>query len=208
MARSPSSLAAAVGLGALAAALAAWPHLGAAPLAPSADDGIYPSDITPPPGTAYPCALKPLPRELPGIPEPDRAYINRTYAAILRATQAKLLLLKALEERRDLRLALARYRDATRRLALRLGTDSPPSGLAAFQEDVLKALALQQAFFVQAVPVRRAGGDMAEVYRIPQGRQASSRLLSAWARMQARYPAWSPETKDSIYHHLCALDLF
>jgi len=26
--------------------------------------------------------------------------------------------------------------------------------------------------------------------------------------MQARYPAWPPETRDSIYHHLCALDLF
>jgi len=26
--------------------------------------------------------------------------------------------------------------------------------------------------------------------------------------MQARYPAWPPETSNSIYHHLCALDLF
>jgi hypothetical protein len=207
MGRWPSSLAAALAVGALAAALAAGLSLGAAPLAP-ADDDAYPSDITPPPGTQYPCALKALPRELPGIPETDRAYINRTYAAILRATQAKLLLLKALHEGRDMRLALARYEDSTRRLALRLGADAPPPGLAAFQEDVLKALALQQAFFAEAVPLRRSGRDMAEVYRLPQGRHASARLISAWGRMQARYPAWSPETKDSIYHHLCALDLF
>lgn len=32
--------------------------------------------------------------------------------------------------------------------------------------------------------------------------------ISAWGRMQARYPSWSPETRDSIYHHRCALDLF
>ena len=49
---------------------------------------------------------------------------------------------------------------------------------------------------------------MAEVYPIAEGRQASGRLISAWGRMQARYPGWSPETRDSIYHHLCALDLF
>jgi hypothetical protein len=26
--------------------------------------------------------------------------------------------------------------------------------------------------------------------------------------MQARYPQWSAATRDSIFHHLCALDLF
>ena len=49
---------------------------------------------------------------------------------------------------------------------------------------------------------------MTEVYAVPQGRQASAKLISAWGRMQSRYPAWATETKDSIYHHLCALDLF
>jgi hypothetical protein len=173
---------------------------------PGGDDA-YPRDITPPAGTQYPCALTALPRELPGIPEADRAYINRTYAVILRATHAKLVVLKALENRRELRLALARYQDATRPLALRL-SEPPPAGLAAFQEDVLQALTLQQAFFEAAVPLRAGGSAMADVYAIPQGRQASAKLVSAWGRMQQRYPAWSAETKDSIYHHLCALDLF
>jgi len=54
----------------------------------SADDERYPDDITPPPGTRYPCALTALPRALPGIPDADRAYVNRTYTRILRATQA------------------------------------------------------------------------------------------------------------------------
>lgn len=192
----------------VSAAMSAVTTLVGGPAAtPRAEADEYPVDITPPAGTQYPCALTALPRELPGIPEADRAYVNRTYAVILRATHAKLVILKALENGRHLPLALARYQDATRTLALRLG-EPPPSGLAAFQEDVLQALTLQQAFFAEAVPLRQAGRSMAEVFAIPQGRQASAELISAWGRMQARYPAWSAETKDSIYHHLCALDLF
>lgn len=49
---------------------------------------------------------------------------------------------------------------------------------------------------------------MSDVYAVPEGRQASTRLVEAWARMEARYPGRSTETRDSIYHHLCALDLF
>jgi hypothetical protein len=176
--------------------------------AQSAPEDVYPRDITPPAGTRYPCALTALPRALPGIPEGDRAYVNRTYARILRATQAKLVLLKALDEGRDMRGALARYQDATRPLAARLAAEPAPDGLAAFQDDVGQAFALQQAFFAKAVPLRESGGSMRDVYQIGEGRQASSRLISAWGRMQARYPAWSAETKDSIFHHLCALDLF
>lgn len=176
--------------------------------AQSVSDDVYPRDITPPAGTQYPCALTALPRSLPGIPEADRAYINRTYARVLRATHAKLILLKALEEKHGLGPALARYQDATRQLASKLGGDQPPDGLAPFQEDVRQALALQQTFFTKAVPLRESGAAMAQLYQIGEGRQASARLISAWGRMQARYPAWSAETKDSIFHHLCALDLF
>jgi hypothetical protein len=208
MERSRSSQAAILAAGALAAALTVSPCVAAPAPGQSVAEDVYPRDITPPAGTQYPCALKALPRALPGIPEADRAYINRAYAVVLRATQAKLVLLKALGEARDLRAALARYQEATQQLALRLGAEPPPAGLAAFQADVQQALALQQAFFAGAVPLREAGRAMAEVYQIPQGRQASARLISAWGRMQARYPAWSPETRDSIFHHLCALDLF
>jgi hypothetical protein len=66
------------------------------------ETGRYPADISPPPGTQYPCALTALPRGLPGIARADREYINRTYARILRATQAKLVALKALYDRRDI----------------------------------------------------------------------------------------------------------
>ena len=203
MARSRSSAARFAAAALLAVSLrdaTAWPQ--------SATEDTYPADITPPPGTQYHCALTPLPRSLPGIPEADRAYVNRTYTRVLRATQAKLLELKSLEDGRDIEAALARYQEATGRLVERLRAEPAPAGLAVFQEDVLAALALQQAFFVKAAPLREAGRGMAEVFQLVEGRQASARLVSAWGRMQARYPSWSPETRDSIYHHLCALDLF
>lgn len=178
----------------------------AAPAASAQD--AYPADITPPPGTRYPCALTALPRGLPGIPETDRAFINRSYARVLRATQAKLVLLQALEERREIGARLVRYRETTDGLRARQQGDSVPAGLEPFQQDLVAAFELQQAFFSKARALRELGRGMDEVYRIPEGRQASSRLIAAWSRMQTRYPGWPPETRDSIYHHLCALDLF
>lgn len=173
-----------------------------------ASDEDYPADITPPPGTRYPCALTPLPRGLPGIPEADRAYINRTYARILRATQAKLVALKALEEERHVTSALGRFDSTVADLAERTREEPAPAGLAPFQDDVVAALELQRRFFTRAGALRLGGGSMGEIYALPEGRQASGRLIAAWQEMQARYPAWDPATRDSIYHHLCALDLF
>ena len=177
-----------------------------APLATAQDD--YPADITPPPGTRYPCALTALPQGLPGIPETDRAFINRSYARILKATQAKLVLLNALEQQREMRARLLRYLETTEGLLARQRTEEVPAGLEPFQQDVLGALELQRTFFSKAEAERERGGSMDDVYRIPEGRLASSRLIAAWGRMRARYPGWPSETRESIYHHLCALDLF
>jgi len=168
----------------------------------------YPADIAPPPGTRYPCALTALPPGLPGVPPADRAFVNRTYSRVLRATQAKLLLLKSLDERQGMSDALARYLGETEALAGRQKADAVPEGLGPFQKDVLAALELQQAFFRKALPLREAGRGMDAAYQMPEGRQASARLVAAFGQMQARYPSWSAETRDSIYHHLCALDLF
>jgi hypothetical protein len=176
--------------------------------AQSPAEDAYPTDITPPAGTRYPCALTALPRTLPGIPEAERGYINRTYARILRATQAKLVALKAIEEGNDASAATSRYLADTAAIVERTRAEPPPAGLAAFQEDVVQALKLQQEFFRKAVPVRAQGGSMTDVYAIPEGRQASGRLIAAWGQMSARYPGWSADARDSIYHHLCALDLF
>jgi len=178
----------------------------AAPFATAQDD--YPADISPPPGTRYPCALTALPRGLPGIPETDRAFINHTYSRILRATQAKLVVLNALEQQQEVSARLLRYRETTEALLARQAAETVPAGLEPFQQDVLAALELQRTFFSRAQAERERGASMHNVYRIPEGRLASSRLVAAWGRMQARYPGWPSETRESIYHHLCALDLF
>lgn len=177
-----------------------------APLATAQDD--YPADITPPPGTRYPCALTALPRGLPGIPETDRAFINHSYSRILRATQAKLVLLNALEQQRDTSARLLRYQETIEALLARQAAEPVPGGLEPFQQDVLTALQLQRNFFFKAQAERERGDSMDDVNRIPEGRQASARLVAAWGRMQARYPGWPSGTRESIYHHLCALDLF
>jgi hypothetical protein len=181
--------------------------LSAAGAGASAQDS-YPADITPPPGTRYPCALTALPPGLPGVPPADRAFVNRIYSRVLRATQAKLVLLKALEAGQGMSAALARYLEETEALAGRQKADAVPEGLGPFQQDVLAALELQQGFFRKALPLREAGRGMDVAYQLAEGRQASARLIAAFGQMQARYPSWSPATRDSIYHHLCALDLF
>ncbi|HEV8630762.1 MAG TPA: hypothetical protein VGV61_10630 [Thermoanaerobaculia bacterium] len=169
----------------------------------------YPTDISPPPGLRYPCALEALPRDPVGIPAPDRAYINHTYTRILRATQAKLLVLDALfNDPPRIAAATARYQATTAELLARLGAEPPPAGLEAFRDDVVAAVTLQRELFAKAAPLRSAGKDMDAVFALAEGHAASARLQAAWGRMTARYPGWDAATKDSIYHHLCALDLF
>ena len=168
----------------------------------------YPSDITPPAGTQYHCALTALPRDLPGIPEGDRRFINHAYSMVLAATQAKLLLLRALESTDGLEAPLEQYLHDVRRARSHLADEPVPAGLEAFASDLVTALDLQQAFFVAGVERRRGGASLSDVYTIPEGRKASQHLFSAWARMQQRYPAWGADVRDSVYHHLCALDLF
>jgi hypothetical protein len=152
--------------------------------------------------------LTPLPKGLPGIPEEDRAYINRTYARVLRATQAKLVVLKALEENKEISASQRRYDAVVATLTDRVKEDIVPPGLEPFRDDLSAALELQRDFFSKAVGLRSAGKSMSDVYALSEGREASSRLIAAWGGMSGRYPAWTAETKDSIYHHLCALDLF
>jgi hypothetical protein len=174
----------------------------------AAVDDTYPADITPPPGTQSPCALTALPKDLAGIPADERSYINRTYTRILRATQAKLVVLKALHEKSDARTEASRYDDTIENIVNTLKADVAPDGLRVFHSEVITAIELQRSFFSRATADRRAGASMEQIYQLPQGREASAKLMSAWGQMSARYPSWSAATKDSIYHHLCALDLF
>ena len=168
----------------------------------------YPADISPPPGTQYPCALTALPKDLAGIPVEDHDYINRTYTRVLRATQAKLIVLKALNEKSDATAEAATYDANVEKIVNALKSDTAPDDLRAFHSEVITAIELQRSFFARAASDRRGGASMEQVHKLPQGREASAKLMSAWGQMSARYPEWSEATKDSIYHHLCALDLF
>lgn len=168
----------------------------------------YPDDIAPPPGTQYPCALTALPRDLPGIPPSHRAYINHSYSLILKAVQAKLIVYEGLGAEPPSNELLENYLGKTRDLQRRLRQEATPESLEPFREDVLAALDLQMTFFSKAYAGRRAGEPFDKVIAISEGRQASNKLVSAWGKMSARYPSLDQATKDSIYHHLCALDLF
>jgi hypothetical protein len=181
---------------------------GDSPLAPSED--WYPADIAPPAGTQYPCALTALPRELPGIPKEDRRFVNHVYSMVLKATRAKLVLLSALygKEASALEPASASYRRATDEALEKVRAEPVPPGLELFAKDVTAAIELQRVAFQQAVRARGQGGPPDEIYRIPESRQASQRLIAAWNRMSQRYPDWPQPMRDSVYHHLCALDLF
>jgi hypothetical protein len=127
---------------------------------------------------------------------------------ILRSTQAKLALQKALAESRRPLAVHAEYRRATGDALQKIHAEPVPPGLEAFAQDVTTAIELQRTAFEHAVMVRSAGGPPAEEYRTTQARAASKKLMAAWGKMAKRYPDWSQETRDSVYHHLCALDLF
>lgn len=172
-------------------------------------DDWYPDAIQAPEGTEYPCALTALPKELEGIPPKERRFVNHVYACVFDSIQAKQVILQALVDGDDgLQPKLDAYLEQTRAALEKIRAEPAPPGLRPFRDQVVGAIELQQAFFTQGVAKAEEGVPLKEIYAIPEGRQASKRLLSAWSAMSRRYPSWGPEVKDSVYHHLCALDLF
>jgi hypothetical protein len=127
-----------------------------------------------------------------------------------RATQAKLVLQKALRDGNGPRLAAAQadYRRLTGDALAKIRAEVVPSGLEKFRDDVISAIELQRTVFEQAIKARIGGAPAGEEYRIPESRAASQRLVAAWTKMMRHYPDLSAEMRDSVYHHLCALDLF
>jgi len=85
--------------------------------------------------------------------------------------------------------------------------EQTPGGLEQFRNQVVSAIDNQAVFFDKAQKLRQQGKSFEEIMQLPEGRTASQLLMGAWGEMSKRYPAWSPQVKDSIYHHLCALDL-
>lgn len=129
---------------------------------------------------------------------------------VLRATRAKLTLQKALAAGNGpaLTAAHADYRRSTGEALAKIRGEHAPSGLEGFGEDVASAIELQRMAFSRAVRERAAGEPAGQEYKAPEARAASQKLMAAWTAMTQRYSAWTPEMRDSIYHHLCALDFF
>lgn len=176
----------------------------------------YPDDISPPRGTQYPCALEPLPRDLSWLPAEERRFVNHAFALILEATRARLLCLRdsAFEGTPE-----ARYAQAVASVAQRLGKEPVPAGLQPFVDDVRAALDLQVRFYAGFCAAARAErarkgtldqSDWVTLHgRFPEGRQASTRLMDGWMKLQARWgKRMTQATSDCLMHHLCALDIF
>lgn len=168
----------------------------------------YPRSITPPNGYQYPCALTALPDNLTGISAADRQFINHVYSQILKALQAKMVMLSALNGSGGFSTAYSTYYGQIAALRAKILAEPTPGGLETFKAQVISAIDNQCSFFDKAQKMRQQGKSFDEVMQVPEGKTASQMLMAAWNEMSKRYPSWSPEVKDSIYHHLCALDLF
>lgn len=169
----------------------------------------YPISITPPSGHQYPCALTALPKDLSGIPDADKKYINHIYAMILKCLQAKLVIIDTInQDGQNYSQAYSQYYRDTVAARQKLLAEPVPDGLTPFRNTVVSAIDKQISYFGTAVKTRQAGGTAASALSAPAGREASSLLQNAWGTMMNRYPAMSPAVKDSTYHHLCALDVY
>lgn len=168
----------------------------------------YPASISMPEGLQYPCALTALPPSLTGVPENERSYVNHVYSMVLQCVQAKQMMLRDLGSASTARNGYAKYYAKVQPALEKIKKEPTPKGLERFRDDVISAVTLQATFFDKGAKMIEAKSSWTEVMSQPEGRQASGLLMDAWGQMEARYPQWASDTKDSIYHHLCALDLF
>jgi hypothetical protein len=168
----------------------------------------YPSNIAMPAGHSYPCTLTALPTNLEGVPAGDRAFINHVYAMLLQCVQAKTVMVDTLRADSGFVQANSVYYAKTTQARQKIMAEAVPNGLQGFRDGVVKAIDQQIQFFAKAAKARANGTSFQEVMGYSEGRDASNLLLQAWGAMPSRYPGMSPAVKDSMYHHLCALDLF
>jgi hypothetical protein len=175
---------------------------------PALAEKWYPSSAPPYPGTAFHCDLRPLPEDLPGIKDEDKEFIDHACAVLLKCAQEKEGMLLALRNNTQEK-QLPIYVAVVSAQIGRLKSVTAPKGLESFQSDVESAINLQVDFFKSAAKKHSEGTSYDSLMAIPEGKQASQKLFSAWDEMQKRYWFfWNGPSKDCIYHHLCALDLY
>ena len=175
---------------------------------PGKAENWYPSSAAPYSGTRFHCDLQPLPPNLPGIKDEDKEFVDHACAVLLKCAQEKEGMLLALRNGTQ-KEHFPLYEATIRTQIERLKSVRVPAGLEKFKADVEEAINLQVNFFRIATQKRSEGVAYDTLMSIPQGREASTKLFSAWDEMQKRYWLfWSGPSKDCIFHHLCALDLF
>lgn len=169
----------------------------------------YPQSIALPANHRYPCTLNSLPRDLTGIPQSEKLYIDHAFSLILKMLQAKIVMFDTVSwDNQQYSSAYSSYYSNTvsaRQKFLQLAT---PKGLEGFRNDVVNGLDKQVVFFQKAAQLRSLGKSAQDIMSIPEGKVASSLYVSAWQKISSRYPKMSTSVKDSMYHHLCALDIF
>jgi hypothetical protein len=175
---------------------------------PALAEKWYPSSAAAYPGTAFHCDLRALPADMPGIKDEDKEFVDHACAVLLKCAQEKERMLLALRNNTQTQ-QLPVYVAAVSAQIARLKSVTAPKGLETFQSDVESAINLQVEFFKTAAKKRSEGTAYDAIMAIPEGKQASQKLIGAWDEMQKRYWLfWNGPSRDCIYHHLCALDLF
>lgn len=169
----------------------------------------YPQSIALPANHRYPCTLNPLPRDLTGILPSEKLYVDHAFSLLLKMLQAKIVMFDTVSwDNQQYSSAYSSYYSNTvsaRQKFLQLAT---PKGLEGFRNDVVNGLDKQVVFFQKAAQMRSQGKSAQDIMSIPEGKLASSLYISAWQKISSRYPNMSTSVKDSMYHHLCALDIF
>lgn len=179
----------------------------AAAAAAKAKANWYPASVALPDGLNYHCALTPLPPTMDGVLPGDRLYINHVFSMILKCAQAKTIMCSKLTKG-SARSAYAKYYASTIDALKTIRAEPTPRGLELFRNQLMQGIILQIKFFDKAATAAEAGTDFNTILKIPEGKQASSQLQSAWGQLKARYTNFGPTTENSMYHHLCALDMF
>ena len=89
-----------------------------------------------------------------------------------------------------------------------LAQHSPNKAMTKFRTAVLEALELQMTFFKKVMKRTDIRIVSDRFNAVPEGKQASDKLKKAWKVTLAEYPELSKPMRDSLFHHLCALDVF
>lgn len=175
----------------------------------TAGSNWYPQSISLPANHKYPCALNPLPRDLTGIPQSEKLYIDHSFSLLLKLLQAKIVMFDTVSwDNQQYQSAYSTYYSSTVKARQKLLQLATPKELEGFRNDVINGVDKQIAFFQKAAKMRADGKSAQDIMAIPEGKLASSLFISAWQKIATRYPGMSAPVKDSMYHHLCALDIF